>query len=215
MDKNRKNLCPETKATRSGFTLLEVLIASAILTVVAVGLLGMFAQAVLAMKYSEDDLIAREKGREALEMILSAKTTGQLTWGDNNTLDTLENTSSTNGVFLGGGSTSSAWQPLLMACSSQNGTSMSLTSAGYGLIGTCSDSSSDYYILPGSAGHLNDVDAKKIPLSNFQRNITISPVTINSQLVTTLRLITVQIEYPMHPSGWRVYSVSTYISEFR
>jgi|SRR5579872_6723906 len=218
----------------SGFTILEVMIAAVLLILVSVGLLGLFSQAVLMAKYSQDDLIAREKARQALEMILSAKTTGQLTFSSP---DNLENIGSAggSGVFLGDpsctptSSASNCWQSLMIAGPD-------------GLMGTSDDGCyscsaggtvADSYLVPGTPGasgsgsisNLAYSSAATVPsgatvvsLANFQRQITISTATNTGSAGSlgsgTMRLITVTVRYPMHPSGWRTYTVTSYIASY-
>jgi len=214
----------------SGFTIIEVMIAAVLLIIVSVGMLGLFSQSLLMAKYSQDDLIAREKARQALEMILSAKTTGQLTFANP---DNLENVGSGggSGIMLGNSTcnaTSSAtncWQPLLIPGPD-------------GLVGTADDgciscssggSIADSYIVPGGAsGSIANFGANPsgtlpsgatlVPLTNFQRQITITQATNNGSAGSlgsgTLRLITITVRYPMHPNGWRTYTVNSYIASF-
>lgn len=195
------------QAVPQGFTLLEVMIAAVIVTLVAIGLLGLFTQTVVSMKYAQDDLIARQKAREALEMVMSAKTTGQLNW--TTPTDTLENVGTNQGVFLTG------FQPMYQQCTTLNGSALTSTSPGYGLVGTCSDSGIDSYTIPGKNGNLTGAGSAVVPLSNFLRQISISPVVINGVTDSSLRLIQVSVEYPQLPAGYRVYIVSSYISSYR
>lgn len=77
-----------------GFSLLEVLIAMTILTAGLLPLAGLFAVAVQRMTASTPQLIAREKAREAIESVHSARDTGQFSW------PTIQN--EPDGVFLDG-----------------------------------------------------------------------------------------------------------------
>lgn len=203
----------------NGFTLIEIMIAVVLLTLVSVGLLGLFSNTLLMVKYSQDDLIARQKAQQALEMILSAKTTGQLTF---DSPDNLEN------VGVGNGSFTSGWQPLLIAGPD-------------GLMGTADDGCvssgasctggtiADSYIMPGSNGVLANTaygasgqavpaGASVIPLTNFQRQIVIGSATMSAMGSVGsgfLRSVTVTVRYPMHPNGFRTYTVVSYVSSFQ
>lgn len=214
------NVAAKIRKRTRGFTLLEIMIAAILLIVVSVGLLGLFSNTVLMMKYSQDDLIAREKARQALEMILSAKTTGQLTFANPDNLENLGGGSDGSGIF------SIGWQPLMIAgpdglmgtaddgCPS---TSTSCTS------GTVADS----YVIPGSNGVIVNTavgsasvpgGAYVVPLTNFQRQIVIGSVSslnVGSVGSGELRMITVTVRYPQHPNGWRNYTVVSYVSSFQ
>ena len=57
----------------AGFSLLEVLIAMAVLSIGLLALLGLFTVAVGAMQHAQEDLIAKQKAREVLEGIYTAR----------------------------------------------------------------------------------------------------------------------------------------------
>ena len=65
-----------------GFSLVEVLLAMVILVVGLVSLLGLFAHAIVTMQTSQENLLARQKVREALENIYTARNTQQIVFDD-------------------------------------------------------------------------------------------------------------------------------------
>jgi len=73
-----------------GFSLLEVVISMAILTVGMVSLLGVFGLAMSSTLTSQQDMIAKELANEALESIITARNTSQINW------DAIQNVGSTN-----------------------------------------------------------------------------------------------------------------------
>jgi len=79
-----------------GFSLIEVLIAMGILTTGLLSLAGFMAYGLRFMNGSSFALIAREKAREAVESIHTARDTGRLTWAK------IQNTTQTGGVFYTG-----------------------------------------------------------------------------------------------------------------
>lgn len=81
-------------AGERGFSLLEVLVAMLILTAGLLPLAGLFAVAVRRMTASTPQLVAREKAREAIESVHSARDTGEFSWA------TIQN--KPTGVFLTG-----------------------------------------------------------------------------------------------------------------
>lgn len=79
---------------RSGFTLLEVIFAAAIFTIGLVGVLTLFAHAARVMKASDDEIIARQKAREAMESIVGARNSTSQSWAAIN--------NSPSGIFVSG-----------------------------------------------------------------------------------------------------------------
>src|SRR5271154_1319297 len=91
--------------TQLGFSLLEVVISMAILTVGLVSLLGVFGLAMASTQTSQQDMIAKQLANEAMESLVTARNTSQLGWDD------IQNSGSTNcpnsgasscGIFLSG-----------------------------------------------------------------------------------------------------------------
>jgi prepilin-type N-terminal cleavage/methylation domain-containing protein len=78
-----------------GFSLIEVLVATVILTVGLLPLVGVFGAAVQQMGASQPMMQAREKAREAVESVHAARDTGTASWASiRNVAD--------GGVFLDG-----------------------------------------------------------------------------------------------------------------
>ena len=80
-----------------GFTIIEVMAASFVIVIALVSLLTLFAYSVATMALTEDLLIGKEKAREALESIFTARNTQQITF------DEIQNVvPSQPGIFLNG-----------------------------------------------------------------------------------------------------------------
>src|ERR1700761_6539574 len=62
----------------SGFGMLEATVASVILVVGLVGLASLFSQSLTSLEYTRQDLIAKQKAREALESVYSARNDGTI-----------------------------------------------------------------------------------------------------------------------------------------
>ena len=77
------------------------------------------------------------------------------------------------------------------------------------------DGSLETVVKPGPDGLLGTADDETTELSNFTREIVISPLNFpNTTTVNpSLRQITVNIRY-LVDSAWRTYSLTTYVSSF-
>jgi prepilin-type N-terminal cleavage/methylation domain-containing protein len=172
----------------NGFTLLETMIALAVLAIGILGLAGMMGTALASMQGSREDFIAQQKAEQAVEAIFTAKYTNSITWPQ------VSNFSGGNptGLFLTGA------QPLTVP-----GTD--------GLVGTAVDSvaAPDYYLDPGPDGKLGTVDDVKIPLTHFTRTITITSIAGD----TNLRQVQVTVNYTAGPFQ-KTYTLTTLISAF-
>jgi type II secretory pathway pseudopilin PulG len=177
------------KTSRRGFTILEALIAAVVLAVGMIGLLGFFVASVSAIQNSQEELLARQKARETLESIFAARNSQQITF------DGINNAAS-GGIFLDGP------QPLRDAGND-------------GLFDTADDSGVETIVLPGPDGVLGTSDDTVRTLSEFQREIRITPLNrSDGTLNPDLREVVVTISYST-PGGLRSYSTAGYVSRFR
>lgn len=172
-----------------GFTLVEVMVSMLVLTTGLMGLLGVFTLGIQRVSGSTPALIAREKAREAVESVHSARDTGEFAW------NTILNVSA-GGVFLDG--------------------QQSLRTPGNdGLVGTADDGAIETVRKPGADGLFNTQDDQLLQLTDFRRQIQITPLLIDgTQAVDpNLRQVTVTITYRV--DGFtRTYRLVTYISSF-
>jgi prepilin-type N-terminal cleavage/methylation domain-containing protein len=191
---------PHIRKAQEGFSLIEVMISMVILVVGLVSLLGVFGMAMAATQTSQLNGTAKQLANEAIESILTARETANVTWTQ------IQNTGS-GGLFVGG------FTPIF--CAGVDG-----------IVGTADDAACGPQILeqPGPTG----VFAGNCPLpgpdtcltlTNFQRQILISPVfPAGGGLVPipTLRAITITIQYqtPQFKVP-RQYVLNTFISEYR
>jgi hypothetical protein len=175
-----------------GFTLLEAMISTVVVTVGLVGMLAVFAVAVGSTQTVQLDEIARQKSTEALESIFTARATSQITWAQ------IQNISGTTpGIF----------SPGLIA----------LTDPGPdGLDGTADDVPAGNIVVPGPSGVLDGVHDVTLVLSNFQRQIQINNVNnLDGSLNPNLRQIIVTVQYPTPNGRQRTYTVQALISSYR
>ena len=190
--------CRKTPARPSqlqrGFSLLEVVISMALLTIGLVSLAGVFGLAMASTQESQEDMIAKQMANEVVESIVTARNTAQLSW------DAIQNTSD-GGIFL-------------------NGFQQAYMPAGDGILGTADDVTGAQYVTitePGPDGIYGTSDDISLPLSNYRRQIQIQPVTdANGNVVPSLRAINVTIQYNTPRTRVpKTYSLSSFISQFR
>ena len=180
---------------QDGFTLIEVLIASAIMTIGLLAVLGMFTTALSATQSSQLDQLAHARATQALESVYTARQTAQLGW------DSINNTGTLTGIFTSGMTT--------------------LTDPGPdGLDGTADDVATAPIILPGPDGILGGshaADDQTISLANFKRQIAITQAidpTTGAQ-IPTLKQVVVTIQYPSSTGIVRSYQVQALVSQYR
>src|SRR5215831_19321259 len=106
-----------------GFSLVEFMVAMVVMLVGLTGVLGVFTHGLFATKFSDNSLIAKEKAREALESIFTARNTQQVTFSQ------VKNVSN-GGIFLNG------FQSLKV-------------SGNDGIVGTADDGAIETMVFPG------------------------------------------------------------------
>ena len=184
---------------QAGFTLIEVLIAGAIMTIGLLSVLGMFTTALASAQTSQLDELGHARATQALESVYTARQTAQLGWDSINNTGTITN--GTAGIFTTGMAT--------------------LTDPGPdGLDGTSDDVATAPIVLPGPDGILGGThaaDDQTISLANFQRQIQISLAidpTSGAQ-IPTLKQVVVTIQYPTSTGMIRTYQVQALVSQYR
>jgi type II secretory pathway pseudopilin PulG len=173
-----------------GFSLIEVIVSTGILATGLLTLAGYMAFGLRNMAGSSFGVLAREKAREAVESVHTARDTGTLSW------PTIRNESD-GGVFLDA--------------------ETDLTTPGDdGLVNTDDDDDIEELRTPGPDGILGNTDDQRQPLTNFKRQITISDLNRDgstTEVNPNLRQITVTIRYRVQ-GLWRTYSITTYVSSY-
>jgi len=181
------------KQTERGFSLLEVVISMAVLTVGLVSLLGVFGLAMASTQTSQQDMIAKQLANEALESIVTARNTSQVSWLQ------VQNIAN-GGIFMNGAN------PIYLAGAD-------------GIVGTADDAVAGEQTLtePGPDGIFGTSDDVSIPLTGYQRTILISPVyDSQGNLVTTLRGVNITVQYTTTQAKLpKTYVLSSFISQYR
>jgi type II secretory pathway pseudopilin PulG len=170
----------------AGFSLVETLIAMGILATGLLSLAGVFSLGMLHLAGSSANLIAREKAREAVESVHTARDTKTITWSQiRNVVD--------GGVFIR--------EAQLLR---QPGVD--------GLVNTADDANEDVeeQLGPGPDGQLGTTDDQRIPLSQYSRQILIDE-SLGPNGEDTLRKLTVIVKYPVGRAT-RTYTLTTFIS---
>lgn len=180
----------EESAVRSdrGFTLIEAVVAMMIVVVALMALAQAFVIGMRHMSTSNYDVIAREKAREAIESVHTARDTRTITWAQ------IRNVSN-GGVFLDGA------QQLRGVPGNE----------GDGLINTSDDAAlpMQFIVLPGPDQMLGTADDIKMPLTTFTREILITDIAGSP----TLRQVQVIMRYRVGDQP-RSYTVTTFISSY-
>jgi hypothetical protein len=174
-----------------GFSLIEVMVATLVLTVGLLALVGAMALALNTVAASTPMLIAREKAREAVESVHTARDTGELAW---NRIQNVAN----GGDFLDG------LQDLRMPGDD-------------GLVNTADDGEIEELREPGPDGLLDTSDDGVTVLAPtlYQREIAITPLTLDGTETVNpnLRQIVVTVRYRVF-GAWRNYTLTTFVSAY-
>lgn len=157
--------CRRGPRRSAGFSLIEVIIASLVLTIGLLTLAYGYGQGLQLVSSTQEEAIARQKAREAMEAVLTARNDAAVTFQQ------IANVSN-GGIFLDG------FTPLT-------------TFGPDGLPNTSDDGAVEQIIEPGPDGILGDSDDVTITLSQFQRQITITALSPTlKQVVVTVEYAT-------------------------
>jgi type II secretory pathway pseudopilin PulG len=169
-----------------GFSLLETVVAMGVLATALLSLAAVFALGLNHMAGSSASLLAREKAREAVESVHTARDTRVITWAQIANADR-------GGVFLVGA------QPLR-------------TPGPDGLVNTADDGNVEEILGVGPDNLLGTGDDTRTPLAGFTRQIEIRDLfDTNGALNANLRELRVTIGFDVAGSR-RTYVLTTYVS---
>ena len=187
----------QSKSRRSGqrgFTIIETMIAMAIMGIGIVTLIAAFATAVNVTANAQQDLIARQKALQAMESIYAARNSQQITFAQ------IANVSN-GGIFTDGSSQ--------LMCAGPDGLVNTTDDVNCPASGPCS-AGPECVVLPGPDGILGNADDVAMSLANFTRQIQISAVPG----YTTLSQVVVTVNYTTGSTN-RTYVVNSLISSYR
>ena len=179
------------RKSESGVTLIEVMLAAFILTVALMGIAMTMVAGMSSLYYTQEQLVAKQKAREALESVFTARSTQNVLFAQ------IQNTTVTGGIILTG------YQPIRGM-----GTD--------GIANTSDDAATPIETLtfPGNDGLLGTSDDETRPLSGFERQITISDVLEpDGDVDPDIRQLTIDVRFRVR-NVWHSVSVSSYVSRF-
>lgn len=187
---------------QSGFSLIEVMIAIAVMSVGLLSVVASIGAALSATQSAQEDLIARQKALEALESIYTARNSQQVAFSAINNVGS-------GGIFLSGA------QSLL--CAGPDGLVGTtddvacVTSGG----AKCPNGGVECWVLPGPDGVLGTSDDLTMSLANFRRTITFNKVFLaTGQPNDNMIAITVSVSYTKDGQPARTYTVNGLISSY-
>jgi prepilin-type N-terminal cleavage/methylation domain-containing protein len=179
-----------------GFTLLEVLIAMAVLVAGLISLAYGIGVGLAVVQMSTMDTIAREKAREAMEDVFTARDTSTINFSQICNIPT-SGSNPNNCLFVNG------YTPMYTADSTGL---VNTTAAAQGAIET--------YVTPGPSGVLGGADQPQpVQLTGFQRSIQVTSVS-SSDGYTVLAQVTVTILYNPLPWMSRTVTMVTVMSPY-
>ena len=186
--------------SEGGFSLIEVLVSMLLLTTALLGLGQVFLLGMTHVSTSSANLIAREKAREAIESVHTARDTRVLTWHQirNATAPRMCPgvaepdgwNSTTAGVFLDGEQVGGLRLPGVD-----------------GLVNTADDGAVEAIAHPGADGVLGTADDRQERLTHYWREIWICDHS------NSLREVRVAVRYQVG-SITRTYRLTTFISNY-
>jgi prepilin-type N-terminal cleavage/methylation domain-containing protein len=193
-----------SQGAESGFSLIEVMISILILSIGLLSTLSVFGVALKATQTSQQDLIARQLGSEAIESVYTARNTSQLAWS------AIQNVSN-GGVFVDG--------PMNLTCAGPDGlegTADDTTCIPLTATGTACPGGIRCLSEPGPDGIIGTSDDQIVSLTGFTRQIQITPMTdVNGNTIPTLNAVAITITYssPQNKTP-KTYVINEYVSSY-
>lgn len=145
-------------SSQAGFSLVETMIATLVLSVGAMGMAAVFLNGMQNAASSPADLVATQKAAEAVESVFGARDARTVTWAK------LRNVAD-GGIFLPGA------RPLKVAGAD-------------GIVDTADDGAVESVQLPGPDQVLGTADDRTEQLSSYSRQIAIADINQDLRAIT-------------------------------
>ncbi len=175
-----------------GFTLLEVLIAMVVMVVALLSLAYGIGLGLEGVQMSTMDTIAREKAREAMEDVFTARDTSTISFSQICNIG-----SGTGCLFVTG--------PTPMNTADSQGLVNTTAAEGNAI---------ETFLVPGASGILGGTDQPvAVSLTGFQRQISVQQIS-SSDGYTQLAYVTVTISYKPLPWQQRYVTLVTVMSPY-
>ena len=192
-------------AAQGGFSLIEVMISVAILTIGSIGLLGVFGLAVKATQTTQEDMVSRQLAAETMESIYTARNSAEIGW------PAIANVS--NGcIFVDGLQNIKCAGPDGILDTADDASCLTASGA------TCPNGGIECLTEPGPDGVLGTADDVVLSLANYQRQVQILPLYTtgaNPTLIQTLAQVSITIQYtPPSQSTPKQYVLNEYVSAY-
>jgi prepilin-type N-terminal cleavage/methylation domain-containing protein len=192
-------------AAQGGFSLIEVMISVAILTIGSIGLLGVFGLAVKATQTTQEDMVSRQLAAETMESIYTARNSAEIGW------PAIANVSN-GGIFVDGLQNIKCAGPDGILDTADDASCLTASGA------TCPNGGIECLTEPGPDGVLGTADDVVLSLANYQRQVQILPLYTtgaNPTLIQTLAQVSITIQYtPPSQSTPKQYVLNEYVSAY-
>ena len=192
-------------AAQGGFSLIEVMISVAILTIGSIGLLGDFGLAVKATQTTQEDMVSRQLAAETMESIYTARNSAEIGW------PAIANVSN-GGIFVDGLQNIKCAGPDGILDTADDASCLTASGA------TCPNGGIECLTEPGPDGVLGTADDVVLSLANYQRQVQILPLYTtgaNPTLIQTLAQVSITIQYtPPSQSTPKQYVLNEYVSAY-
>jgi type II secretory pathway pseudopilin PulG len=175
-----------------GMSMVEVMISAFIIMVALLGFAMTMVQGISAVYFTQEQLIAKQKAREALESVFTARSTQNITFNQ------IQNDNIPGGLFLVG---------------FQAVRGMGID----GIANTADDAATNIeaLTLPGNDGVLGTADDQTLPLTNYQRKLTVGNVLdTDGNVDPDIRRIDSEVRFKTN-NVWRSVTVNSFVSRFQ
>jgi len=195
------NRTASSRSSERGFTLIEIMIAAIVMVIALLAVAYGVGVGMTVVMASDEDAIARQKAREALEDVLTARDTASITWSQ---ICNVGN--GANCIFINGAEPMYTAGPDEIVNTADDGQAPFPPGTGC-TVAKCVEAID----TPGPDGILGTADDIFIPLNGFSRQIQITQIQPQDP---PLAQITVTIFYTTRQGLNRQVSVNAIISPY-